>query len=271
MAALRLPPVQKQPLIGVGCTVPYAQFEHYAPVIRQLGLRPEILLTSADVLGAKPEQIDSVAKACQEFGGATCHAPFISLFWGDTDEAMKNSTEEVLLRAAEVASQLGVFSAVIHPNWDPRQIPSHDEWLTSSVPGMVKVTDRFIELGVQPLIENVREYLPAQILRLLAELPEETGVCIDPGHAGVISEVPVATWFDTIGDKLAEIHMHNNDGSSDQHRSLDEGIVWNPQEILKELIKGGRRFHPVIEPKDQDTAQKSLKALVEWQLFSPSN
>ena len=264
---VELPPIQQKPLIGVGCTIPFSELERYGPVLRKLGLRPEILLTSNDVLQASEKELSTGQEFCAEFGGATCHAPFISLFWGAVDEAMKNQTEDILLRTADVAARLGVSSAVIHPNWDPRQIESHDEWMSLSIESMGLVAQRFVDLGVQPLIENVREYLPNQILRILDELPEETGVCIDPGHAGVISDIPVAEWFEAIGSRLAEIHLHNNDGSSDQHRSLSEGSVWDARRVLDDLVKKGRRFHPVIEPKDQETAIKSLKNLSSWGFF----
>lgn len=264
MHEIKFPPVQQKPLLGLGCTIPFAELVRYGPVLRKLGLQPEILLSSLDVLQADEKTLAEGQKFCAQFAGATCHAPFISLFWGDVDEAMKNQTEEVLLRTAEVAAQLGVHSAVIHPNWDPRQMKSHDEWLSRSMGSMGRVAQRFVDLGVQPLIENVREYEPQQILRILEDLPEETGVCIDPGHAGVISEMPVAHWFDVIGDRLAEIHMHNNDGTSDQHRALSEGTVWDANAVLHSLIEKGRRFHPVIEPKDQETAVKSLQNLSCW-------
>jgi len=268
-AALQLPPVQQRPLAALGCTIPFGEAARYDAIFRTRGLRPEVLLDSSDALAPDDGALGTMADLCRDCGGGTCHAPFVSMFWDTPDETMRRRTVDVLFAAADVAARLGVVSAVLHPNWDPRSGESHDAWMTRAVPGLARVTARFVEVGVRPLLENVREYEPAQLLRLLAEVHDATGICIDPGHAAVVSDVPVREWFAVVGDRLGEIHMHNNDRTSDQHRSLDQGTAWDPPTELQILVDQGRRFFPVLEPADAATAMASLGALASWGLHRP--
>lgn len=263
------PPKQGKPFTWLGCTLPFAECQQYAPVFLAQSLRPEILLSSHDVMHATAAEIASVATLCRQCGGATCHAPFISLFWNERDTDMVERTMDVLLQSAKVAAAIGAVSAVLHPNWDPRVEPNHAKWLATSAAALRTVISRFVEAGVKPLIENVRESSPDQLLAILEVVAPETGVCIDPGHAAVVSPYPISDWFTAVGDKLGEIHLHNNDRRSDQHRSLAEGTAWEPAKELNQLIAIGRSFYPVLEPKDQPTALASLQALAGWGLYSP--
>ena len=267
MKNLDRPPIQGKPLSLLGCTMPFSQIHVYGPVLKKFSLRPEILLESSDVLEPNEAKIEEAREFCRLRGGATCHAPFISLLADCPDGEMLRRSEEVLKRAAELASRIEVSSAVIHPNWDPRKNPSHDEWLADNAPMLEGVCRSFIDSGVRPLIENVRESTPEETLKLLSLLPEETGVCIDPGHACIMSSCSLDYWLDALKDVLTEIHLHNNNGSRDEHLALDEGSAWNPKETLGKLIEAKARFYPILEPKDQATAEKSLKALKTWGLI----
>ena len=48
------------------------------------------------------------------------------------------------------------------------------------------------------------------------------------------SEVPVSDWIEALSPWLRHVHIHNNDGRSDLHQSLGEGILRVP-EIIREI------------------------------------
>ena len=83
--------------------------------------------------------------------------------------------------------------------------------------------------GVRLAIENI---WPAErnrlvISRLLAELPATLlGFCLDAGHANVAGDLD---WLiEHAFDRLLAVHLHDNDGSGDQHLLPGDGTVnWN--------------------------------------------
>ena len=162
MSIVTMPPLQEAPLKKLGCTLPFEDAAKYASIFINYGLRPEVLLTSASAVKAETAEMLSVASLCKECGGCTVHAPFISMFWDEPDSEMEIKTTSILMASAESAAVLGADSAVIHTNWDPRN-ETLDEWLSKKVSGLAKVTEYYAELGVRPLIENVREPRPEDL------------------------------------------------------------------------------------------------------------
>jgi len=266
MTNIPMPPLQEQPLLKLGCTLPFESAVEYAPVFLKFNLRPEVLLTSDSVLNRDDNLIEEINEICKGCGGCTVHAPFISMFWDNVDSEMQKRTEEVLMGSAELSSTLKADSAVIHTNFDPRTGETIDQWLSKKVKGLAKVTEYYASLGVRPLIENVRESTPEMLLKIRAELWDDTGICIDPGHAAVISEVSAPEWFKAVKPHLCEIHLHNNYKDYDAHLPLSKGNGWDPEKDLKNLIKEGYSFFPVMEPKDKETAMINIKTLTEWGL-----
>jgi sugar phosphate isomerase/epimerase len=257
-------PIQSLPLKLLGCTLPFDKVKEYASIFETYGLRPEILLTSSQALSPDKDTLAFAKELCARTGGCTVHAPFVSMFWNDRDDAMESNAMIVLCHGAEVASELKADSAVIHTNWDPRTEPSLDNWLKACCKQLCKVAEYYIELGVRPLIENVREDSPEKLIRIRAELPDETGICIDPGHSAVMSPFPAIHWLEKVKPWLSEIHMHNNNKKSDEHLPVSEGTAWDVKKVLVELVENEYNFYPVLEPKDKDTAVKSLQALTAW-------
>jgi len=57
-------------------------------------------------------------------------------------------------------------------------------------------------------------------------------VCLDIGHAHANSVMPVEQWIETLGDKIAYYHLHNNNGkknipghNDDEHLGLNHGTI----------------------------------------------
>jgi sugar phosphate isomerase/epimerase len=47
--------------------------------------------------------------------------------------------------------------------------------------------------------------------------------CLDTGHVNVFSRLSVRRWWDSLGDRIAAIHLHDNDGLSDDHLEPGKG------------------------------------------------
>ena len=64
-------------------------------------------------------------------------------------------------------------------------------------------------------------------------------VCLDIGHAHANSIMPVEEWIETLGDRIAYYHLHNNHGKTnipeyndDEHLGLNNGTI-NIESVLK--------------------------------------
>jgi sugar phosphate isomerase/epimerase len=264
---LKTLPVQQQPLLLTGCSLPFADTVRYADVFLENSLRPEFLLTPEQALEPTPRLMTAALELVKTVGGCTVHAPFSGLLWHCQAPASEKNASLVLKATIEIAAQLEATNMVIHTNWDPRQEENLDRWLRRNVGIMADVTNYAISKNVRPVIENLREDAPQKLLKIVNLLHPDTGICIDPGHAGIISETKLEQWFCLTADKLAEIHIHNNFGGSDQHLPPDEGNVWDARATLQGLIEEKRTFIPVIEPANREGAVKSLEALKKWNLI----
>jgi sugar phosphate isomerase/epimerase len=85
-----------------------------------------------------------------------------------------------------------------------------------------RLVDYAGERGVTVALENLRKplYLDYVFERIKAD---NLKLCFDTGHANLYAGSEAV--LDKHGDKLAVIHLHDNDGVSDQHKLPFDGIV----------------------------------------------
>jgi sugar phosphate isomerase/epimerase len=92
------------------------------------------------------------------------------------------------------------------------------------------------ECGGRLFLENTIERSPWPILRILEGLPAEgAGFCLDVGHwhsLGMGAEFGnLPEWAALSKGRLGHIHIHDNDGTADQHLPIgkgriDFGLLW---------------------------------------------
>ncbi len=89
--------------------------------------------------------------------------------------------------------------------------------------------------GVSIALENVRkpEYLDLAFSNVNSN---RLGFCYDSGHANCYS--PALDLLGSYGDKLIALHLHDNDGASDQHMIPGEGTI-NWKALLARLSATG--------------------------------
>ena len=49
--------------------------------------------------------------------------------------------------------------------------------------------------------------------------------CLDIGHAYCNSKISPIEWVRQLGDQIGYVHIHSNDGTADQHLSLEQGTL----------------------------------------------
>lgn len=80
--------------------------------------------------------------------------------------------------------------------------------------------------GVQIVLENVLEEEPGMLLDIVKGIDDpHLRLCLDVGHVNAYSKVPVMDWLQSLAPYISHFHIHNNDGSWDQHNALNAGTI----------------------------------------------
>ncbi|MDE1163591.1 MAG: sugar phosphate isomerase/epimerase [Acidobacteriaceae bacterium] len=152
-------------------------------------------------------------------------------------------------RALEAAEQIPFRYAVLHlglgdETWNTRAI---DDSLTA-----LEHLKAFAgPLGTQLLLENLNNAVatPAHLLEIVkVGHLDSIGFCLDLGHAHLMEPIPetshspgqsgIAQAFSLFGDRLRELHIHDNHGMRDEHLWPGEGeIDWSEVAKLSAAAK----------------------------------
>jgi len=138
------------------------------------------------------------------------------------------------INRAEFASRLGADVVVLH--LPAQRLATPQEAIDSSIMLLRAIQPAFEKLGVRAAVENLpwATHVDAFFDVLLGEFsPDFLGFCYDSGHA-VVSGQPHLLARHVA--RLLVTHLHDNDGSGDQHRLPGEGKA-NWLEIVG-ILKG---------------------------------
>ena len=156
-------------------------------------------------------------------------APNLNLI--DPSKSSRIQAMDEIKRALESAEQIPFRSVVLHLGmkddpWDTRA-------LENSLTGIEHLRAFAAPLGVQLLLESLQNEVttPEHLLEILRVGHFETvGICLDVGHAHLADPVvtsdrngdrrtqtPIEHAFDLLQARIAELHLHDNHGSRDEH------------------------------------------------------
>lgn len=170
------------------------------------------------------------------------------------------------LRAAGV---LGAGQAVLHMGWPSDQWTAETHKLARA--SMEELLPIAADCGVVIALENLTSAgtSVAAILQLLDDVQAGPwgGICLDVGHANLEGDV-----IDIIrqsAPRLSHLHLHDNDGSGDQHRPPGHGNLDWPAiyQVLEELNFDG---HGAVEIRDYSKGETPADQLLHQSLQAAS-
>jgi sugar phosphate isomerase/epimerase len=132
------------------------------------------------------------------------------------DKARRIDAMDEIKRALETAEHIPLRNLVVHlgerdDEWSPRTI----EYALTALEHLGAFAR---PLGVRLLVENLlSEATTPEHLVMILQMGHLTnvGVCLDLGHAHIT--VGVADAIQTLGDRIATVHVHDNHGMKDEH------------------------------------------------------
>jgi sugar phosphate isomerase/epimerase len=153
------------------------------------------------------------------------HGPFLGLDVASLDDHLAEYSAVCLSRGLEVTAGLGGSVMIIHTNYSPRfSRAGLREWLGNWSRRMGPLLEKARGLGVRIALENVWEERPEVLEHLVDVLSDRTAmVCLDTGHINAFSHRSPARWWEVLGERVVALHLHDNDGLSDDHLPPGEG------------------------------------------------
>jgi len=181
------------------------------------------------------------------FNRVILHAPFNELFPAAIDPKSLQLAYDRYEQAFKLAKAYDVHRMVVHSGYVP--LVYFKEWhLERSVDFWIAFM-KGKPAGFTLLIENVLEdepYMMKDLMegighRLKKENREEfipnIRICLDTGHANCVSSIDILEWVAVLGPYIGHVHLHNNDGDWDYHKSLGDGSI-NMEAVLESLVQG---------------------------------
>lgn len=255
--------------IGLGPQVnlPFGDMERFAPLLLAAGVGAEVGL-DARSLEETPEPV------FREWAGrlahleVTAHGPFMDLAPGGVDPGVVEVTRQRLLKAAGAAALFSARDMVCHAGYDVNRYPHNlERWLDTSARTWELVLEATEASGMRICLENVYETGPQMLVRLVDRLDHpRLGVCFDAGHFNAWGRGDLDDWLDALGPRIMRLHLHDNDGSFDDHLPIGRGS-FPFRRLMDGLHRLGVRPGITLEPhteEDFGPMAAGLRELLEY-------
>jgi sugar phosphate isomerase/epimerase len=202
--------------------------QKYLPTVLENRINPEIGIDAEVIDTYSKRDFSEIASVLKQEGLLiTLHGPFSDLVPGGIDKKILRASRERLKEAFYLIPVFEPLSIVCHTGYDCRRYHEvEDEWLETAIETWTPLVKDLKGTGTTLMLENVYEQTPGMILKLLNGLgTEKVGFCFDAGHMNAFSKTNMEGWLKVLGAFLRELHLHDNDGSRDDHLAIGAGKI----------------------------------------------
>ncbi len=205
---------------------------------------------------------DGISRILEEHGlKCQVHAPICDWNIAAMSDRIREASVEETVETIGAASRMGAGLVTVHPGLSSMAVPGLEERAVLRAKDAAKRIDRVAEEhGIAVAMENMPE-LPFFLGRKASQLAEiidgtDLSVCFDIGHANTAGQID--DMIDLLGDRIANIHIHDNRGEKDEHLTIGEGCI-DFRRVIKRM--GGYRGNWIIESKSLGSAVQSFFCL----------
>jgi sugar phosphate isomerase/epimerase len=205
--------------------VPYERIGEFKDIIYAEGFNVELYLSGGNLDSLDEQKTTELVEIVKPIPSLSIHGPFMDLSPGAVDQAVREASMGRFTRTMEVAARLSPKTVVFHSGYEKwKYALNMDIWLDRSLETWHALAPMAREAGIGIAIENIFEDTPHNLARLMKELDDPTfGICFDTGHCNLFTSVPQQEWFDALVPYIIELHLHDNDRTSDAHWPMGEG------------------------------------------------
>ncbi len=177
-------------------------------------------------------RISEIKPALDRFpSGPVCHLPtFVSV--ADPTPALREASIQEMSDSLRVARELGPRCVVLHPGHASglgRKDPASAR--ARAMKALERLAGEAEDLGLRLALENMPPGSgalsePEDFLEVFARFPAlEMTLDLAHGHIGDEEDARNATFIGRFADRIAHIHVSDNDGTRDQHLPLGAGTL----------------------------------------------
>jgi sugar phosphate isomerase/epimerase len=243
--------------------VPYPQLKEQLPFLLERRLNPELFFSADALDGLDQAELSAAADLLKREGhSCTIHSPFMDLNPGSLERLLRDVTLHRFTQVLDAAEILKPEVMVFHPGFDRwRYGEAKTAWLDHSVALWKRVLERAHGIGTTIAVENIFEEEPSTLKTLFEAIEDPRfGHCFDVGHWNLFKKVGMEEWFEALGGRIAEVHIHDNGGTRDDHAPPGAGgIDFGKFFELMERYAPGAAF--TIESHCREDLENSLRVL----------
>lgn len=240
--------------------VPYHRIDEFLPFINANRINLEIFISSASLDSLDDSQLLGLREKFDYNPSLTIHAPYMDLSPAAIDSRIRGATVERFGAIFDVAEILKPKAIVFHSGYEKWKYSLKvDVWLENSLRTWRLFSKRAEDLGVRIVVENIFEDEPDNLRLLMEEMSSAYfGLCFDTGHFNLFSKIPLAEWLSQLKTYILELHLHDNDKSSDAHLAIGDGTF--DFRTLFETLEGKNLIY-TIEGHTKEDVLKSVEKL----------
>jgi len=139
--------------------------------------------------------------------------------WVSLREYERLAGVELVKNRIHMAARLGSDVVMMHVHREPEATEEKAPFWSQFQKSLDEIEPYARERGVRIALENLLDANYATVERALAQYPPDyIGVCYDSGHGEVVGGG--LDFLARVKDRLISLHLHDNDGSGDQHKLL---------------------------------------------------
>ncbi len=261
------------PTNSIHVNVPYPLLKDRTGFLVEQCLNPEIYLSSDILDTIKKEEFAGACERLKKGGlSITFHAPYLDMSPGSPDLKIRAVVLERMNQVMDMAEIAGPSTIVVHGGYDKWRFDGNmDMWLNNSLEVWPSIVRRAGKIGTRLAMENVFDDTPEAIMKLLNALDSPAfGHCFDVGHFRLFSKVTMEEWFRQLGERIIEVHIHDNNGGRDEHLPPGEGDI-DFAKFFSLLRNSSGDVIYTIEPHKEEHLQKSLEVLPKYLGLAPSS
>ena len=236
-------------MIGVSCThFGSRPFEDWiGPISKEFRHWEVFSEAEHSIIGNVPRirgLIDDAGTSC------SVHAPICDWNIGALSDRLRRASLEETLETISASAELGASTVTVHPGLSSMAVDGMGQQAMARARESLKAIDAASrDAGVVVAIENMPQ-VPFFLGRTAADLESlidgtDLGVCFDIGHANTAGQID--EMIDTFGDRIVNVHIHDNNGKRDEHLTIGDGSIDFPRVLGRMGWYGGNW---IIESKN---------------------
>jgi len=250
-------------VISLHVHIPFSKLSGHLDLIREKSLNLELYF-DGDVLDSITlSDVHKARELLDHNPSLSFHAPFMDLSPGAVDSLVREATMKRFNQILDIAEVMKPKAIVCHSGYEKWRYALKPEWwLQMSLLTWKSLNKRASDINVKLAIENIFEDEPSNLKILMEHMNSDNfGICFDTGHCNLFSKVRLDDWMEALNPYIFELHLHDNDRSSDQHLPVGDGTFDFGK--FFHLLKNRDCIH-TIEAHSPDKVMRSMKNIARF-------